>query len=62
VVGERERRELEVFGFRDELLELGRAVEEAVLRVDVEVDELGVRHFGPLHSHSIVEGGFEETS
>ena len=46
VVGERDRRELQALGLGHELLELGGAVEEAVLRVDVEVDEVGVLHGG----------------
>jgi hypothetical protein len=46
VVGQRDGREVEVLGLLDELLELGGSVEEAVLRVDVQVDELGVVHDG----------------
>src|SRR3990170_2216494 len=40
---------------RDQGLELDRPVEEAVLRMEVEVDEI-------FHSHSMVPGGFEEMS
>src|SRR5205814_9431847 len=36
VIGQRDRGELEVFGFFDELLELGGPVEQAVFGVDVE--------------------------
>ncbi len=42
VVGERDGGESQRLGLADELLELGRAVEQAVLRVDVQVDEVGV--------------------
>ena len=48
VVGERDGRELEVLGLLDQLLELGGAVEQAVLRVHVEVDEFGVLHDGAV--------------
>ena len=40
VVGERDGREPELLGLLDELLELGGAVEQAVLGVDVQMDEL----------------------
>jgi len=42
VVGEGEGRELERLGAVDQLLEAGRAVQQAVLGVDVQVDEVGV--------------------
>jgi hypothetical protein len=42
----------------EERVELDGAVEKRVLGVEVEMDELA-RH---AHSHSIVEGGLEETS
>jgi hypothetical protein len=42
VVGERDRRKAKLARAVDQLLELRGAVEEAVLRVNVEVDELGV--------------------
>ena len=45
MVGEGERREAELRGPLDQALQPGRAVEEAVLRVDVEVNEVApVRH------------------
>src|SRR5262249_50185196 len=62
VVGERDRGEPELLRRVDQLVELGGAVEEAVLRMDVQMDELGVLHRGPGYSHSIVDGGFEEMS
>jgi hypothetical protein len=47
VIGEGERREAQVRGPLDQTLQAGRAVEEAVLRVDVEVNEVAsVRHGG----------------
>ena len=45
VVGQRERREPQLPRPRDQLVELRGAVEQAVLGVDVQVDEVGV----PLH-------------
>ncbi len=48
-----------------DLLELGGPVEQAVLGVDVEVDEVGARRAilaGARYSHSIVLGGLEEMS
>ena len=45
VVGQRERREPELPRARDQLVELRGAVEQAVLGMDVQVDEVGV----PLH-------------
>ena len=44
MVGERDRREPELLRLRDELLELGRTVEQAVLGVDVQVDEVAMLH------------------
>src|SRR3989441_12722618 len=44
VIGERQRRELELLRALDELLELRRAVEQAVLGMDGQVDELAVLH------------------
>ena len=44
VVGHRDRRHLERAGLADEAVDLIRPVEEAVLGVDVKVDELGARH------------------
>src|SRR5262249_54768846 len=44
VVGERDRGELELLGLPDELLESGRAIEKAVFRMHVEMDEIGVFH------------------
>jgi hypothetical protein len=65
VVGQRDGGEAEPFGRLHQLVELGGAVEEAILRVDVEVDEISA-HVGLLllrgYSHSIVLGGLEEMS
>ena len=44
VVGEGQRGEAELLGPGDELVQLGRAVQEAVLRVDVQVDEVRMGH------------------
>ena len=70
VVGERERGKVQVLRLLDEPLELGGAVEETVLRMDVEVDEVAMLHAPgstgspptALYSHSIVDGGFDEIS
>ena len=81
VIGEGEGREAELGGPRDEphvhffpalagraldLLELSGAVQQAVLRVDVEVDEVGAGGAalagGAVYSHSMVLGGLEEMS
>src|SRR5262249_5746534 len=62
VVGERNGGEPELLRLVDQLVELGGTVEQAVLGVDVQMDELGVLHRGPGYSHSIVDGGFEEMS
>ena len=42
MIGEREGRELQRLGALDQLLEAGRAVQQAVLGVDVQMDEVGV--------------------
>jgi hypothetical protein len=42
VVGEGQGRELQRLGAIDQLLETGRAVQQAVLGVDVQMDEVGV--------------------
>jgi hypothetical protein len=42
VVGEGQGRELERLGAIDQLLETGGAVQQAVLRVNVQMDEVGV--------------------
>jgi len=42
VVGEGQGGELQRLGTLDQLLEAGRAVQQAVLGVDVEMDEVGV--------------------
>jgi len=42
VVGQGQGRELERLGAVDQLLETGRAVQQAVLGVDVQMDEVGV--------------------
>src|SRR5216117_1530946 len=42
VIREGQRGEAELLGLLDEFLEPGGPVEEAVLRVDVQVDEVGV--------------------
>jgi hypothetical protein len=80
VIGQREGREAQLGCPGDEtdvlfllplplhaldLLELGGAVEKAVLRVDVEMDEVGAWRAGlceAFYSHSMVLGGFEEMS
>src|SRR4030095_10319837 len=62
VIGERDGGEAKLLRLVDQLVELGGAVKQAVLGVDVEMDELGVLHRGPGYSHSIVDGGFEEMS
>src|SRR5947208_2877559 len=62
VVRQRDRGQAQILRLLDELLELRGAVEEAVLGVDVEVNELAVLHREPAHSHSMVDGGFEEMS
>ena len=61
MVGERERGKPQLRGALDELLEARGAVEQAVLRVDVQVNEIGGL-FQISHSHSIVLGGLEEMS
>ncbi len=45
---------LEALGLGQQLADAARAVEQRVLRVQVQMDELG-----HVYSHSIVEGGFE---
>ena len=62
MVRQRDRGEAELLRLLNELLELRRSVEEAVLGMDVEVDELAMLHRGPAHSHSMVDGGFDEIS
>ncbi len=62
VIGQGDRGELELLGLVDQLLELGGAVEQAVLGMHVQVDEFAVLHRAPGHSHSIVEGGLDEMS
>ncbi len=80
MIGEGEGGKAELGGPRDEadvlfllslpfyaldLLELGGPVEQAVLRVDVEMDEVGARRAilaRARYSHSIVLGGLEEMS
>jgi len=42
VVGERQGRELQRAGALDQLLETGRTVQQAVLGVDVQMDEVRV--------------------
>jgi len=60
VIGERDGGKLERLGLGHELVELSRSIEQAVLRMNVEMDELAMLQ--RLHSHSIVAGGFEEIS
>ena len=80
MIGQREGREAELGRPRDEpdvlfllplpfhaldLLELRCAVEKAVLRMHVEVNEVGARGaglWGVSYSHSMVLGGLEEMS
>ncbi len=49
VVGEGQRRELERLGPIDQLLEAGRPVEQAVLRVHVQVHEVAMFHLSSLN-------------
>src|SRR5262249_46282841 len=44
VVGERDRGEFQLLGLPDQLLEPRRPVEQAVLRMHVQMDEIGVFH------------------
>src|SRR5882724_6044636 len=44
VVGQRDRREAQLLRLLDELFELGGAVEQTVLGVDVQVDEVAMLH------------------
>ncbi len=60
VVGHRDSRHAERLGAREERLVLDRTVEERELRVEMQVGE-GSRH-PPCYSHSMVAGGFDETS
>src|SRR4029453_555617 len=65
VVGQRDGGEVERLGGVHQLVELGRAIEQAVLGVDVKVDEVPSRPLGLLlllYSHSMVLGGLEEMS
>jgi hypothetical protein len=62
VVGEGDGRKLEVLRLLHQLLELGGAVEEAVLGVDVQMDEFGVLHPISCYSSSMVAGGLLVTS
>src|SRR5262249_14575823 len=62
VIRERDGRELQLLGLVDQLLELGGAIEQAVLRMHVQVDAFAVLHRAPGYSHSIVEGGLDEMS
>ncbi len=55
VIGDGNGGHLQLLHALDQRLELDRPVEEAVFRMEVEVDEA-------LHSHSMVPGGFEEMS
>jgi hypothetical protein len=61
VVGQGERGEAQLLRALDELLEARGAVEQAVLRVDVQVNEIGGLFQVP-YSHSMVLGGLEEMS
>ena len=64
VIGQRDGRELQLLRLGHQLLELGGAVQQRVLRVHVEMDEIAMLHASSsvTYSHSIVLGGFEETS
>ena len=55
VLGDRERRHVELDRFVQQFVDAACAVEERELGVQVQVDEV-------RHSHSIVDGGFEEMS
>ena len=60
VVRERHGGHVERTGPLEERADLDRPVEQRVLAVQVQVNEGSRRH--PLYSHSMVAGGFEETS
>ena len=55
MLGDRDRRHLQLDRLIEQLVDPARAVEQRELGVQVEVDELA-------HSHSIVDGGFEVMS
>ncbi len=68
VLGDRQRRHLQLDRLVEQLLDPARAVEQRVLGVQVQVDELShvqidaecrVPVATHRHSHSIVDGGFE---
>src|SRR5882762_770738 len=63
MIGQRDRREAQLLRLLDELLELGGAVEQTVLGVNVQVDEVAMLHRSVrAYSHSMVDGGFDEMS
>ena len=55
VLGDRERRHLQLDGFVEQFVDAACAIEQRELGVEMEVDEFA-------HSHSMVEGGFDEMS
>ena len=57
VVGDGQRLHAHARRLLDQLVDVAGPVEQAVLGVEVEVDELG-----RAHSHSMVDGGLLETS
>ena len=61
MIGEGERGHAELRGLLDQLLEAGGAVEQAVLGVDVQVDEVAVL-FRALTPTRWCSGGLEEMS
>src|SRR5205085_9279113 len=61
VVGDRHRLHAQTADLVHELIDVARAVKEAVFGVKVEVDEVLLAP-ACLHSHSIVEGGLLEIS
>ena len=59
VLGDRQRRHLQLDRFVEQLVDAAGAVEQRELGVQMEMDEFSFTH---CYSHSIVEGGFEEMS
>ena len=62
VLGHGERRHLQLDRFVEQLVDAAGAVEQRELGVQVEMDELRAINPVRAHSHSIVEGGFDEMS
>ena len=65
MLGDRDRRHLQRDRLIEQLVDAARAVEQRVLGVEVKMDELShriTRSESLGHSHSIVDGGFEQMS